>query len=349
MKKTWMILFLVALIGTNVGMANDREKELAKLMKRYHVPGLQVVHVKDGDTVSYYLGEKLYGSGDKVDANTLFQAASMTKTVAAYAMLRLYDKGVYDLDKPLVEYMPYKRLEHDPNLKYITARMCLNHTTGLPNWARGKQLNTRFKPGSSYRYSGEGFMFLQRVLEHLTGKPFAQIVKEEVFEPLGMKSSSMIYQEWMEPHYATGHDGEDGLKPSPLRKLKRANSAASLLTTASDYTIFAQEAMLRGKGLKPETWEMMTSTSSSGRASNKSGKAYQHVSYGLGVVLQENEVGKAVAHTGSNAGRYLTVFIGYPETKESLVIFTNSKNGQDLRAKIAEVMLPGQTLWLFRR
>lgn len=349
MGKSLTVLFLAFLCSVGDAVANDREKEIEKLMKEMNIPGVQVVHVKDGNTVSYNIGKKRYGSDDRVDENTIFQAASMTKTVAAYAMLRLYDKGVYDLDKPLVEYMPYERLAHDPNLPYITARMCLNHTSGLPNWARGNPLKTNFKPGTGYRYSGEGFMFLQRVLEHLTGKSFAQIAKEEVFEPLGMKHSSLIYESWMEAHYAVGHDGGAGLVPSPLRKFKTANSAASLLTTATDYTIFVQEALLKGKGLKPETLEMMLTTSSSAKPRDKSGQKYKHVSYGLGIVLQENELGKAIAHTGSNRGRYLTVFIAHPDTKESLVVFTNSVNGDKFRSKVAEMMLPQQTLWLFRR
>src|SRR5690606_34494358 len=123
------------------------EAKITQIMKELAVPGVQITHIKDGKRTSYHLGEKKYGSGDMVTDSTLFQAASMSKVVFAYAALRLYDQGLYELDRPLSDYLDYERLRADPYVGEITARMCLNHTTGLPNWAKDKPLRTSFKPG----------------------------------------------------------------------------------------------------------------------------------------------------------------------------------------------------------
>lgn len=324
------------------------EEQLTTLMRQENVPGAQIVHVRDGKTISYNLGEKKYKSGNKVTATTLFQAASMTKAVAAYAMLKLLDKDVFELDIPLSEYWEYDRLRDDPYVNEITARRVLNHTTGLPNWSRNKPLKIGFQPGTAYRYSGEGFFYLQQVLEHLTGKSFEEIVEEEVFTPFDMKESSLLYNDEKDELYAYGHDGPNGLKPSEKRKFRRENVASTMLTTASDYTKFVQQGLLEGKGLKSETLQIMLTPSSSMNPTNSLNKAYEHLSYGLGVVLQENELGKQIIHTGSNRGRYLSIFIAYPKTKESLVIFTNSANGKAFREKVSELLLDKQTFWVFR-
>lgn len=346
-----LLIFFVFSSTSIIKAQETTEEVLTALLQDENVPGAQIVHVKNGKTTSYNLGEKKYKSGDKVVAETLFQAASMTKVVAAYAMLRLLDKGIFELDVPLSDYWGYDRLKDDPYVNEITARMVLNHTTGLPNWARNKPLKVGFQPGSDYRYSGEGFFYLQQVLEHLTGKSFEEILREEVFIPFAMKESSLLYDDEKEELYAFGHDGTDGLEPSKKRRFIRENAAYTLLTNASDYTKFVQKGLLEGKGLKPETLQLMLTTSSKMKAKNNQTaiEANEHLSFGLGVLLQENELGKQIIHTGSNSGRYLAIFIAYPKTKESLVVLTNGANGGVYREKVAELLLDKQTFWSFNR
>lgn len=345
-----MFVFFVFVLQSQ-SYAQSKEEELTRMMTEENVPGAQIMHIKNGKTSSYHLGEKKYKTGDKVTANTLFQAASMTKVVAAYAMLKLLDQGLFELDKPIADYWEYGRLKDDPYVGEITVRMVLNHTSGLPNWAKDKPLRAGFKPGTDYRYSGEGFYYLQQMLEHLTGKSFQEIVQEEVFIPFGMKASSLLYSDDKDELYAFGHDGEDGLVPSKMRKFRSANAAYTLLTTASDYTRFVQKGLIEGEGLKPETLHAMFTTSSKMKPKNneQSIEAHKHLSFGLGVLLQENELGKQVIHTGSNGGRYLAIFIAYPKSKESLVILTNGANGNKYREKVAKLLLDEQTFWSFRR
>ena len=123
---------------------------------------------------------------DRMSAPTedsIFQAASLSKPVFAYAVLKLAQKGSLSLDTPLISYLPqgYLHIQNPfafgrpsisdrvvaPELQAVTARMVLNHTSGLPNWS-SEPLAFDFKPGTGWQYSGEGFMLLQRVVEELT-------------------------------------------------------------------------------------------------------------------------------------------------------------------------------------
>src|SRR5690606_4012082 len=98
---------------------------LDKIMEEEAVPGTQVGHLRNGQKAAYGVGEARYGSGDSITSHHLFQAASLSKVVFAYAVLRLYDRGVIDIDKPLLDYMPYERMSEEPRGKQMTARMVL--------------------------------------------------------------------------------------------------------------------------------------------------------------------------------------------------------------------------------
>jgi len=166
------------------------------LMRKLHVPGVSIALV-EGGRVSWV---GAYGSANartkrRVDTNTLFEAASMSKPLFTYATLKLVEGGVMDLDRPLVEYLDEPYLPDQPKHRLITARMVMNHTSGFPNWRPngwlgGKPLKIRFEPGSRHGYSGEGFLYLQRVVEHITGKPLQTFMRKKLLEPIGMTSSS---------------------------------------------------------------------------------------------------------------------------------------------------------------
>jgi hypothetical protein len=142
--------------------------------KYYQIPGVSLALIKDGGVVYY----KTYGvrntfTGEKVDENTLFEAASITKPVFALAVQKLAERGIIDLDKPLYLYLPYPDIESDERYKLITARHVLTHRTGFPNWRsmnKDGKLNIKFTPGTDYSYSGEGFEYLKIVIEKITGK-----------------------------------------------------------------------------------------------------------------------------------------------------------------------------------
>src|SRR4029079_2261464 len=117
-------------------------------MKHGGVPGLSVGLIRHGEVVWHRgFGVKNVQTGDLVTDDTVFEAASLSKSVFAYAVLKLVDQAVIDLDRPLSQYLPslYAPAE-DPRLSLITARHVLTHTTGLQNWPDGA-LKTHFTPG----------------------------------------------------------------------------------------------------------------------------------------------------------------------------------------------------------
>ena len=257
---------------------------------------------------------------EPVEATSVFEAASLSKPVFAYAVLQLVDQGVLDLDTPIADFFEYDAITHDERYRLITPRMVLTHSPGFPNWRpRGGQLTIDREPGTEFSYSGEGFVYLQLAVMNLTGEPLDQLVRRLVFEPLGMNSSSYLWQDMFEARVALPHNAEG----EALRKNKpqsgRGNAAASLHTTAPDFARFMM-AVMNGTALRDSTAAAML-TSQIDVDSN--------VTWGLGIGLQDNEAGRSFWHWGDNTG-YKAYTITYPEHGAGVVWFTNSENGQSI-------------------
>jgi CubicO group peptidase (beta-lactamase class C family) len=163
---------------------------LPHLMELAKLPGLGIGVVQDGSvTWQHYAGVKNASTKDPITAEALFPAASMGKQVFAYGVMLLVQQRKLDLDKPLKEYLA----DGAPTGKWserITARHVLSHSSGLPNWRweKDQELTPEFEPGTKFRYSGEGYYFLQRCVEHMTGVGAEQWMQDQVLKTLGMKS-----------------------------------------------------------------------------------------------------------------------------------------------------------------
>src|ERR1051326_7147457 len=132
------------------------EEAMPALMAQASVPGVSVASVSDG-AVAWQsgFGVRRAGAPDPVTAETLFQAASLSKPVFAYAVLDFARDGLLDLDIPLTAYLPEPFVEDDELLHQVTARHVLSHTTGWPNWRpRGEPLHREASPGERFGYSG---------------------------------------------------------------------------------------------------------------------------------------------------------------------------------------------------
>ena len=229
-------------------------REIPRLLRVSGIPGLSMAVVQDGRVVwAGAFGTVNDSAQTPLDAGTVFEAASLSKPVFAYLVLRLADRGEFDLDRPLFEMLEYPRLAHDERYKRITARIVLSHGTGLPNWG-GEKLTLRFDPGTAYGYSGEGFVFLQKALERVTGRSLDELARREVFEPLGMTRSSYVWQERFAGNAAYAKNWLWQVAPANRYTEAEANAAASLLTTATDYAQFVA-AVLTGRGLSPAMWK----------------------------------------------------------------------------------------------
>jgi CubicO group peptidase (beta-lactamase class C family) len=267
-----------------------------------------------------------------VNDNTVFEAASLTKPVFAYAVLKLVDNGKLDLDTPLVKYLRGRYdVGDDPRLDQITARHVLSHTTGFPNWRpRGdKNLKMYFTPGDRFSYSGEGFVYLSKVVEQITGESQQAFIKRTVLDPLEMTSSDLVWRNDYESLKTFTHDWVGGL--SGRGKPDKPNAAASLHTTANDYAKFVI-AILKGTGLKPATARLMLTPQASVTLAGAfslnapDAKRSPTVSWGLGWGLEKTEDTMAFWHWGDN-GDTKAFALAIPKQKTGLVMFANSANG----------------------
>jgi CubicO group peptidase (beta-lactamase class C family) len=322
------------------------QKRIPELLREATVPGLSLALIRDGKTYwAKAFGVRDEKTGLPVTEETIFEAASLSKPVFAYGVLKLVDQGKLDLDAPLSKYMPQPYVEGDPRIDKITARIVLSHRTGFPNWrGTGQPLRIYFTPGERFSYSGEGFVYLQKVVEALTGKPLNEYMSEAVFTPLGMASSSYLWRPDYEARTATGHDYSG--QPTGKRKPKDANVAWSLQTTASDYGRFL-EALINGEGLKPATLRELERPQVAvdpecvdciDRAPKELSKS---VFWGLGMGIQKTIDGESLWHGGDN-GSFKCYMLAYPKQKIGIVMFANGENGLTITPEVVRLAMGGE-------
>jgi CubicO group peptidase (beta-lactamase class C family) len=307
--------------------ARALERTVPELMRKNNVPGLSLALIRNGRI--YWVKSFGVKDGDApVTNDTIFEAASLSKVVFAYAVLKLADQGKIDLDAPLQDYLDAPYIEGDPRINKITARLVLSHRTGFPNWRPKERLTIHFEPGDHFSYSGEGFVFLGKAVERITGQSLNEFIQQMVFTPLGMTSSSYVWRQEYDARTAIGHDKDR--KAQNKWKPKEANPASSLQTTALDYARF-MTALLDGKGLNPDTLKQME-TPQTAVPQNCTVNCFDvaplstSISWGLGLGLEKTSAGPAFWHWGDN-GSFKAYMVGLPEQKSGFVMFTNSENG----------------------
>jgi len=179
-------------------------------LTQHAIVGSSVAWLEHGHVVQRaHEGLRDQQTGAKVDDDTIFHWASITKTFTGIAIMRLRDEGRLTLDDPIVKYVPEFRKVHNPfgPPEQITIRHLLSHSSGLrsgtwpwggqewhpfepPGWEQlvGMMPYTRieFAPGSKYQYSNPGIVLLGRVIEDLAGEPFETYIDKQIWRPLGM-------------------------------------------------------------------------------------------------------------------------------------------------------------------
>ena len=204
-------LTLVFLMSTGLSGAHSEEDKLKGLdlfiktaMKQYGVPGVSVAVVKDGDVI--YLkghGIRKTGTEEKVDENTIFQLASVTKTFTAASVASMVDRGKIGLDQEVVTIIPNFALKDPYPTRYTTPRDLLAHRTGLPaltgdlfdhlGYTREEVVKrVRYiEPACSFRekanYSNIGYFLAGEVAAYSAGRPWEDVVVENLLTPLEMK------------------------------------------------------------------------------------------------------------------------------------------------------------------
>ncbi len=311
----------------------------------YDIPGVSLVIVKDGQ-VAYHqaFGVRNTLTRQPVQDSTLFEAASITKAVFAFAVMRLAEKGIVDLDAPLWATLPFPNISGDPRSRKLTARMVLSHRTGLPNWAwggpggweNGGDLELEFEPGTRFQYSGEAFNYLGRVLEEITGKGLEAILREQVLEPFNMTNT---YFSLNEEQARTASIGHFHYLPVWRERATSASPASSMHTEALDFSRF-MIGLIQKQGLAPETYqEMFTIHSPIPRQERLYDDPWEQ-NVGLGFFLEDTPWGQLVGHGGNN-GDFDCKFGVIPERGIGYAAFTNGNVGDELLRALEIFLLQG--------
>ena len=322
MKSTQLFSFFLVLLYCQfpqISFSQSKEEGIQEIMAQKMIPGITYAYLERGKLKEDIAMGTRDGNSNPVNTETVFSFASLSKPVFAYLVFRLIEEGILTLDQPLFTYYDYEDISHDPRHQLVTARMILSHTSGLPNWRKNK-LEFKLDPGQDFSYSGEGYVWLQHVVTHLTHKNLEELAQEYVFQPLGMKRSSYVFLEEFEDNFSLSYrkNGNEMKKD----KVKFGNAAASLQSTAHDFGLFL-EALLAGRHLSRESRDLMFSPAVKvDPQKDQSGLVY----WGLGVGIQETPSGRQIFQWGDNF-TFRGYFTANLETKNAVVYFTNSESG----------------------
>jgi CubicO group peptidase (beta-lactamase class C family) len=322
--------------------------------------GIAIFH---GRKIAYL---KAYGMRDAekglpLTPDSVMTSASLSKAAFATVVLRLVQEGVLDLNKPIYQYLPkplpeyptYADLAGDDRYKKLTLRILLSHTSGFPNWRAfedDRKLKIHFEPGTRYAYSGEGIDLAQFVVETVTAKSLTALMEEQLFRPVRMTRTSMVWEPRFESDFANGYD-EYGRSLGPEKRSSPA-AAGSMQTTLRDYAVFVS-ALMRGKILNTRTFGKMQNAQISIHSAHQfpslasettSANDGIRLRYGLGWGLYFSPYGKAFFKEGHDEGwRHLALFF---RNGSGILIMTNSSNGEGIFKPLMDAIL-GPTLFPF--
>lgn len=324
---------------------------LQERMAHHNVPGISVAVYRNGELA----WAKGYGVADgasnrAVTEQTLFQAASISKPVAAMAALDMSEDGLIDLDTNINEYLESWELPDNAFTaeEKVTVRRLLNHSAGttvwgFPGYSRDAEVPDAIRvvsgqgntdsvvvyktPGESWQYSGGGYTVMQIALSDVADKPFEAIMKERVLDPLEMNSSTYAQPLPEEYHEraATGYRS-DSSEVEGKWHVYPEQAAAGLWTTPTDlgrYAVSVQQA-ISGNGnsvLEQATVEEMLTPGDN--------------NHGLGPGIRYE--GTFFGHGGSNEG-YRCDFVASMDGGNVVVIMTNSDNGSPLVGELMQAI-----------
>lgn len=333
--------------NTKVAGRDYRSQTLAELMQQRDIPGASIVVFRDGRIV-YARGFGLVEAGGTraITAETLFQAASISKPLAATAALALVEQGRLALDEPVNARLRAWRIPDSPAAEGepVTLRHLLTHTAGLtvhgfPGYPVGTVLPAApqildgappansaavridQRPGMAWRYSGGGFTVAQLLMTDVTGEPFPELMHRLVLAPAGMAQSTFDQPLPGERAGAAalGHRG-DGSAIVGGYHVYPEMAAAGLWTTPSDLARWALALSAdfngRGSGLLRHETAVAMLTPGIGN-------------WGLGIGVAGEGEWLSFSHSGANEG-YRALLTAYPRRGDGIVIMTNSDSGDVL-------------------
>lgn len=334
---------------TRVKMVNQ---EVAKILKKHEINTAGVAVIKNGNIAWHgYFGSD--SSNIPASARTLFNVASITKTVTAETILKLASQGKISLDEPMATYWVDPDLKGDADLFNLTPRMALTHTTGFPNWRffeKDGKLKFKSKPSKKFGYSGEGIQYLAKFVEKKLEKPFEEIVQSTIFKPLELNNAFISVRknnfnriakpldESMKFHGYYCHPG------GYCRKEGSFSAAGDMVITLEDYANFMIESMA-GSYLSEELVSDRTTIQGEEVSPDEVNCSQTQVAlcpirmgYGLGWNITELENDLVIGHRGSDWSSVSLAYY-YSTSKDGLIIFFNAPNKAGVSAMVDVLQL----------
>jgi len=301
------------------------EPHVAHSMTANRTPGLALALTgRDGVVVVHNWGVADLKTGAPVTDDTLFQIGSVTKSFTALALLNAAEAGKLDLDKPVSDALPWFSVHSE--FAPITPSHLLSHTAGIPAnrddiysspymAAALVQQRTAWAPGTNFHYSNIGYQTLHVLLETATGRDYADILRDDFFDPLGMQHSEPAIRLESRSRQAVGYVAPYDDRPTdPSRELVEAQfdeyafGDGCIQSTASDLAAYTRlwlnrGAMPDGRRVVSETAFREFATIRPGAESVRDrGMGSPRRGYGYGVDIAEFDDGMILSHTGGMVG-----------------------------------------------
>ena len=326
--------------STIAEFVNQLQIKIDSLRKTYTVPGVSIAIISKNNTEYITAGYSNFWKRKRIDTSDLFQIASMSKTQCAFAIMKLVQDGVINLDVPVENYLTRWSL---PETQYdnngVTIRRILCHASGLSlggvpaHLSEGKtpsieealtkaEVRVIYEPGTVYSYSGGGYAILQLVIEEVTGMSYAEYLRYEIFQPLGLDNTWADWNEAIDNRIAKGY----GSMLFPIIKNYIAMKAAaghysSIIDMVNWCNIFLQGQTI----LNSTTVEDMLTPQWEDDWGYTLGLNYK--------VLNNGSV--VIGHGGDNWG-YHGIYSFILDSKQGIVILTNGDRGAALRTEIMQ-------------
>ncbi|MFW9923229.1 MAG: serine hydrolase domain-containing protein [Candidatus Thorarchaeota archaeon] len=339
-----LITTKIAATNNTNDFAKELEEKLPALLQKYQIyGGVAISLISDFDIIwvkEYgYANEKL---GINITNDTYFQIASMSKTFCAWAVMNLYEDGLLDLDNPVDDYLTRWHLpETGFDNSEVTIRRILSHTAGLSLESfmgyetvdevlsieeALEDVKVIVEPGSTWMYSGGGYLVLQLLIEEVSNQSYTDYLTNEILSPLNLTHSRPDWSSDIVNSLATAYNSFGKELPHYRFTALAAGGHYSTILDLSEFVLANMDGSageLPGRGvLNESTLEIMQT---------KVADVHPFMGgYGLGFQLKILQNGqKMVFHNGQNTG-----FIGtmnfIPETGEGIVILTSCDSAKSL-------------------
>jgi CubicO group peptidase (beta-lactamase class C family) len=319
--------------------------EARERMEESDVPGVALGVLHDGEVEAAGLGVTNLEHPLEVDADTLFQIGSITKTFVGTAVMRLVERGEIDLDTPVRTYLPELELADSDAAERATMRHLLTHTGGwvgdyFDDLGPGEDALTRMVAamvelpqvtplGAVWSYNNAGFYVAGRVLERLGGKPFEALLRELVLDPLGLERTFFFADEVMTHRFVVGHvEDDDGktivARPWPIGRA--AHAAGGLVSTIPELLRYARfhlgdgEAERGERLLSRESLELM-------RTPQVSLTEVERV--GITWMLRREGGRETISHGGGTKGQ-ISLLTLVPDAAFAVAVVTNHIRGGEV-------------------